>query len=190
MPQPEELKNYWSDIWKNQGNHNEQAEWISKEVNKWENIEPIEFVELTVDDIQEVTRKMKNWKAAGVDSVHNFWCKKIFILHDIIAKTITDLIKGQQELPKFITAGITYMLPKSDDTANPSQYRPITCLPTIYKLITSCITNRINSHLEYHNILSEEQKGCRKNHQGCKEQLVIDTTVLKLLNSNKNKIYM
>jgi hypothetical protein len=35
--------------------------------------------------------------------------------------------------------GITYLKPKDSDTKNPSKYRPITCPPTIYKIMTSCI---------------------------------------------------
>ncbi|KAL3286677.1 hypothetical protein HHI36_001174 [Cryptolaemus montrouzieri] len=60
------------------------------------------------------------------------------------------------------------MLPKSDRTQDPSQYRPIACLPTLYKMPTSCISNRIYKHLDDNNIFAEEQKGCRKKHHGCK----------------------
>ena len=79
----------------------------------------------------------------------------------------------------FLTQGKTYIKPKNNDTQNPANYRPITCLPTLYKIITSLITQIIEKHLTLHNILTEEQKGCRKKSQGCKEQLIIDSTILK-----------
>ncbi|KAG6439021.1 hypothetical protein O3G_MSEX000416 [Manduca sexta] len=71
------------------------------------------------------------------------------------------------------------MLPKNKYSPHPSQYRPITCLPTLYKIVTSVITKRISSHVEQYNIIAEEQKGCRRGHMGCKEQLIIDSTILK-----------
>jgi hypothetical protein len=42
---------------------------------------------------------------------------------------------------------------------------------------SSVITNKISTHLSTSNTLTEEQKGCRKNSQGCKEQLLIDAVV-------------
>ncbi|KAL0852393.1 hypothetical protein ABMA28_000587 [Loxostege sticticalis] len=190
LPDKEELKNYWADLWEHQKSHNEEAKWIKEEETRWGDIEEMEFEDLTKEDIETVTKKMKNWKAAGVDGVHNFWFKKLAFLHEIIAKKCTELIKGEENLPDFVTKGITHMLPKSSDTANPSQYRPITCLPTLYKLITSCITMRMNSHIEANNILAEEQKGCRQSHKGCKEQLIIDSTILKHANKHNRNLHL
>ena len=44
--------------------------------------------------------------------------------------------------PKWFTQGVTYLLPKSNETNIPKNYRPITCLPTMYKILTSIITER------------------------------------------------
>lgn len=80
------------------------------------------------------------------------------------------------------------MIPKDSDHNNPANYRPITCLQTIYKILTSCISELIYDHLAQNNIMAEEQKGCRKHSQGCKEQLIIDTVVMKLAIKNKRDI--
>lgn len=77
-----------------------------------------------------------------------------------------------------MTEGVTYIKPKNNETQNPANYRPITCLPTLYKIITAVICQKINQHLSQHNILTEEQKGCREQSQGCKEQLTIDAVVM------------
>ncbi|KAL0867793.1 hypothetical protein ABMA27_008500 [Loxostege sticticalis] len=187
-PTENELREFWAQIWENRIEHNDNAKWIEEEANNTHNIEEMVFSEITTEDIYEVTKKMKNWKAAGIDSVHNFWFKKLNSLHNILAKIVTNLIKGTTVLPPFVTKGLTHMLPKSQNTADPSQYRPITCLPTIYKLITSCITNKIIVHLEAHKIIAEEQKGCRRNHMGCKEQLIIDSTILKHASSRSRNL--
>jgi hypothetical protein len=85
--------------------------------------------------------------------------------------------------------GITYLKPKDSDTKNPSKYRPITCLPTIYKIITSCIKVIIYDHCQKLNILNEAQKGCIKESFGCKEQLIIDTIIMEQARKNNGNIY-
>jgi len=31
-------------------------------------------------------------------------------------------------------AGVTFLIPKNGNTEHPKNYRPVTCLPTVYKL--------------------------------------------------------
>ena len=57
-------------------------------------------------------------------------------------------------------------------------YRPISCLPLMWKLMTGMIANSVNEYLEMYNLLPEEQKGCRRNSRGTKDQLLIDKMVL------------
>ncbi|CAK1582520.1 unnamed protein product [Parnassius mnemosyne] len=179
LPTSEQLETFWSSVWEEQVQHNDKAGWIADEESKWSALEEMEFIEISESDINSITAKLHNWKSPGIDKVHNYWYKKLDSLHKIIAKNLTDIILGQQNVPEFIATGITYMLPKSQYSPQPSQYRPITCLPTIYKILTSVITAKINKHIENHNIIAEEQKGCRRGHMGCKEQLIIDSIVHK-----------
>ena len=89
--------------------------------------------------------------------------------------------------PKWFTEGITYLLAKTQETSNPKNYRPITCLTTTYKILTSIITNRIYRFLEENNLFPEEQKGCKRGSYGCKDQLLINKMILencKLSNRN------
>jgi hypothetical protein len=80
------------------------------------------------------------------------------------------------------------MKPKDTDTINPSKYRPITCLPTLYKILTACIACQIYLHCENNNLITEEQKGCRKLSQGCKEQLLIDSIVTEQAKHQKHNL--
>jgi hypothetical protein len=86
--------------------------------------------------------------------------------------------------------GITYLKPKDSDTEYHSKYRPITFLPTIYKIMTSYIKVIIYyDHCKKLNILNEEQKSCVKRSFGCKEQLIIDTILMEQARKNKRNIY-
>ena len=43
-----------------------------------------------------------------------------------------------------------------------SNYRSITCLPLMWKLLTGVIADQIYAHLDEEKLLPEEQKGYRK----------------------------
>jgi len=93
-------------------------------------------------------------------------------------------------IPDFLVQGITHLLPKSQDCQDPSKYRPITCLCTIHKIYTECIAEKIYKHLDPNKLLAEEQKGCVKNSQVCKEQLIIDSVVLEQTHKDKRNLYI
>ena len=67
----------------------------------------------------------------------------------------------------------------------PSNYRPITCLCTTFKLMTAIIADTIQNHLYKYNLIPEEQKGNRRNSRGTKDQLLIDKMILR--NSRRRK---
>ena len=73
----------------------------------------------------------------------------------------------------------TYLLAQSNDTKDPKNYGPITCLSRTYKLLTSVLTDRTYSHLEQNDLLPLEEKGSRRGLYGCKDQLMINWTDYK-----------
>ena len=91
-----------------------------------------------------------------------------------------NIIRDPTTIPHWLTSGIAYLLPKDKDTTAPKNYRPITCLLTIYKILTSTTSNRIYDHLQKkNNIMPEEQKGCRKGSRECKDQLLISKMLME-----------
>ena len=188
IPSEQDVLKYWSSIWSKPKEHNLTANWIESEKQQ-RDIQPMKFESITESVISEAIRATSNWKAPEVDKIHNFWYKKFVCLHKGLAKYFTHILKNPGDTPDFLTQGTTYMVPKSALTNDPSQYRPITCLPTMYKMLTSCIANKIYKHVEDHNILAEQQKGCRRGHQGCKEQLIIDSIILGQAKEYKRNIH-
>ena len=67
--------------------------------------------------------------------------------------------------------------PRKCNTAD--NYRLITCLPLMWKLLTGVIAEEMYNYLEREKFFPEEQKGCRRGSPGRKDQLLIDKTVLK-----------
>ena len=58
-------------------------------------------------------------------------------------------------------------------------FRLITCLPLMWKLLTGIISEDTYCFMENENLLAEEQKGCSRKSRGTKDQLLIDKTILK-----------
>ena len=79
-----------------------------------------------------------------------------------------------------MTHGRTVLCRKDPRKGNTAvNYRPITCLPLMWKLLTGEIAEEMYNYLEREKILPEEQKGCKRGSRGTKDQLLIDKTVLK-----------
>eukprot|EP00795_Rhopilema_esculentum_P003517 gene3517-biopygen1669 len=57
-------------------------------------------------------------------------------------------------------------------------YRPISCLPLMWKLLTGIISGNVYTFLDENEMLPEEQKGCKRNSRGAKDQLLVDKTIL------------
>ena len=97
-------------------------------------------------------------------------------------------MKNPEEVPAWFTTGRTTLVPKKQPTEEPSNYRPITCLPIIYKIMTNMITKRMKEHMMINNLIPEEQKGCMPNTLGTIDQLLIDKMILEDAKKNKKDL--
>ena len=125
-------------------------------------------------------RKMPNWKAPGKDKVQGFWIKSMTNLHERIAEQLNGILIGENDLPGWMTYGHTILCQEDVSKGNAVEnYRPITCLPRMWKLLTGVIAEEMYGYLEGKNLLPNEQKGCKHKSRGTKDQLLLDKTVLK-----------
>ena len=132
-----------------------------------------------MDELRAALKKSHKWKSPGIDQIPNFWLNSLSEMHVVYARCLSDIVLNPEVAPTWLTEGTTYLLPKSEDTKNPKNYRPITCLTTTYKILTSIITERTYVFLEENSILPQEQKGCKRNSYGCKDQLLINKMILE-----------
>ena len=95
----------------------------------------------------------------------------------ILASFLYDTIKNLEASPAWLSEGIIHLLPKTNDTVNPKNYRPIACLSTNYKLLTSIIIERMNVFMETNDLFPIEQKGCRRGSYGSNSQLLINRII-------------
>ena len=80
-----------------------------------------------------------------------------------MAVQLNHILDGERPLPDWMNFGKTILCQK--DLANSSavdNYRPISCLSLMWKLMTAVLTERMYSHLERENVLPSEQKDAVK----------------------------
>ena len=69
-------------------------------------------------------------------------------------------------------------------------YRPITCLPLVWKLLTGLIAGEVYGFLDTNFLLPQEQKGCRKKSRGTNDLLFIDKMIMREVKMRKQNLLM
>ena len=69
------------------------------------------------------------------------------------------ILEFKDDSPSWMTYGRTVLCQKDPGKGNAVEnYRPITCLPLMWKLLTGIIAEELYTYLERENLLPEEQK--------------------------------
>ena len=179
VPDAADSKKFWEGIWSVETEHDKNAVWLDDIKKRMRNIEAMEDIVISAEDVLYVIRKMTNWKAPGPDGVRGFWFKKLLSLHGPLTHALQECV-ANGVVPEWLTKGRTVLIQKDKSKGKAvSNYRPIACLPLMWKLLTGIFALKIYDHLQTNNALPFEQKGCRKHSRGTKDQLLIDKEVLR-----------
>ena len=117
---------------------------------------------------------MPNWKSPGPDLVQGFWLKNFSSLRERVRLQLKECLDSGLA-PSLLTRGRTSLLQKDKSKGNvASNYRPITCLPLMWKLLTVLIADQIYAHWDQSKLLPEKQKGAGK----VLEELMICSTLI------------
>ncbi len=190
VPDAAESKKFWEGIWSVETEHVKDATWLGEARRRMEHVGPMEEVEITKEDVLHAIRRMANWKAPGPDGVRGFWFKKLTSLHVHLTEALKQCVE-RGEVPEWMTKGRTVLIQKDPAKGRAvSNYRPIACLPLMWKLLTGIFAEKIYDHLHTNNALPDEQKGCRKRSRGTKDQLLIDKAVLRDVRAKKRCLAM
>ena len=138
-PDAQQSTAFWKDIWGNEKHHNRNAEWLN-DLKVEQQGEQQENIEITENLIRQQCKKIPNWKAPGPDGVQGYWIKKLTSLHGRIACQMDDMINNRIPVPSWMTQGRTVLCQKDHSKGNAvDNYRPISCLPLMWKLLTGVI---------------------------------------------------
>ena len=111
---------------------------------------------------RKLIEKLKNKRSAGPDEISNFLLKKLV---DVVSKPITmiinkSIIEGQIS-PKLKKAKVV-PIHKEENKEVFTNYRPISLLSSLSKLLEKAIAEQLMNFLEQENILHDRQYGFRR----------------------------
>lgn len=178
--EPDQARKFWAKIIGERREFTEQPElarWRKKISDKVPNTQS--FANNAADLVvwKKVLGKARPLKAPGPDGIPNLLWKKFGSANEALFKWLMGIKRKQLRVPPWLAEGRVVLLPKGGATDDPSNYRPIACLNTMYKLVTGMMTAWITDHLTQHEILPEEQRAMVKGTWGCTHAMVLDRAV-------------
>ena len=119
------------------------------------------FAEFVEDDIVKIVKDIDVHKSSGIDFFPTFILKDCF---EKICIQLTYLFNQSMKLgifPECWSIATITPIPKVGNKHLVNNWRPISIIPLIGKLMEKLCTKLLNSHLELNNILCNEQYGLR-----------------------------
>lgn len=176
--EPNAVRDYWHGIV-----GTAQRSQDSAAVRNWSSDVDVSGQVIDAAKIQEWWRKAlakaKANKAAGPDGIPARVWKTIPKAAEWVCSWLVKTVNGARiNTPRWLAEGRVVLLPKKGDLSDPSNYRPIACLNTCYKLMTSVIERAIREQTEKSPILSPvEQVANRQGVWGCTQASIIDRMI-------------
>lgn len=98
------------------------------------------MIEITEEKIRKFLQRLPNWKAPRPNMAQGYWFKYFTSMHKNLKDNLADCLKVGR-VPDWMTKGKTVLIQKDPAKGNdPSNYRPITCLPLAWKILTGIIS--------------------------------------------------
>ena len=149
-----ERKNGW-EIWRER-----QRERVNDERRQ-------ERVSINIEKLRKQYRKIPNCKTLGWGGVQGYWVENLRSLHERASSQVNRILMGENDLPEWMTHDRTVPCQKDLKKGNTAKnYRPITCLSLMWKLLTRVIAE------EMYNYLEREKKFFQKSKKDEKEEVV------------------
>ena len=168
-------------LWEQAASGNPEVPWLKEIEEKFKQMIPnVDEGDLnaTNEICWETILKKKNWSAPGPDKITNFWWKKLTCVIKFISNVFRAICNALLVIERWVCTGRVSLVPKPGDWSESNQ-RPITCLNTLYKWITSVLRNFHNEHIKKYELLQIDQRGVKQKSSGTMCNLLVDDMVLR-----------
>lgn len=119
------------------------------------------FTEVTINEVRDVITKIRNKESRDIYGLNT---KLVKAIKELIVLPLTRLINlcfRECVFPDCLKRAIVVPIFKKGERDDVSNYRPISLLPIISKVVEKCMASRITAFLERNSLLSDRQFGFR-----------------------------
>nr|CAI5870104.1 unnamed protein product [Callosobruchus analis] len=166
MPTPDDFNNYFSniaiDITRNLPDVNVNPSDNLKFLDVSQNI-VFDFDHVTYNEVRDIIDSLKNKNSRDI---YGFNIKLVKTIKNIILIPLTNLINlclKEGIFPQVLKIALVKPIHKKGDQSLPDNYRPISLLPVISKIVEKCMAMKIAVYFESNNLFTDSQFGFRKN---------------------------
>ena len=166
LDKPELVAREFSDFFhtKVQKIKNSLPEPEEPELPEWSEHRKLIFSRVSTENIIKHIKSLSNSKAFGHDTISNDLLKRSkHLIAPVLASICSNVIETGV-FPEFWKHGIVNALHKKGSKTDVSNYRPITLLCSLSKVLEKVIFEQIVGHLEHFNLFDPRQYGFRKDH--------------------------
>jgi len=121
------------------------------------------FTYVTTADVRKALNRIKS-KATGADNISISLIHKII---DIVLPTVTHIFNASlmtSTFPDIWKQAFIRPLPKVDTPTTPTDFRPISILPTLSKALERIVYKQLTDYLNKYNLFDKYQSGFRAGH--------------------------
>lgn len=143
------------------------------------------FREVTFNQVREIIDKLKNKPSCDIYGLN---VKLLKTAKNCILLPLTKLINlclNNSVFPNCLKLAIVKPIFKKGDPTIPGNYRPISLLPVISKVLEKCIAMQIVEHFEINNLFTEHQWGFRRERNTTQGILDLVSGVLDAFNEKQ-----
>ena len=117
VPDAEESRVFWSNIWGQTVKHNENAEWLKTLEEEVADIEVQENIRIDVSKVKKQITRIPNWKSPGPDGVQGYWIKNLSSMHYRLGNQL-DKCFQENSVPMWMVTGKTLLCVKEIEKGN------------------------------------------------------------------------
>ena len=163
---------------------------IPGDTNLVQDIDNILNNRFRLDEVKMMINKLKTGKAAGVDKIISELLKNLAdsVLHIVVR--ILNKIFDSGEFPDEWAAGIIVILFKGGAKIDLNNYRGITLLSVVGKLLVGILNEQLTKLVEKYNVVNENQAGFRKGYRTTDHIFTLNAIISHTINVKKKRLFV